>query len=637
MSPQSAARVLVGDGAARVLVGDGAAGSDDHHRMTKQKNRLEHHRRPKPTLVTKPSNNHSHIHQSTKRTVHLLLLPSSLDYADVGTASPPTCTVAEAVFVAAKGRRWRDKKKEEVICSPRQIYIEEELMEVDEDGDEERSDTILEHNHDDSGYVDEEKHYDQEDDDEDELEEAEVENEFELDDEETESENDNESVSSEEEEEGNQPEEDHEAHDAGRNTSGPSSSSSSPLQNKGSVTKISRILDAQDVGFPFVISRKNSNQRLISMDVKWHHWLDRLVEYHKQSGTWVIPKNQNDKKLYNWVHAQRNWYRRGVLQKKNPKRYQALLQAGFPFEKDRPNARTYGSDGDEKWKSRLEELTAYYSQYKTKSVSRHSHPDLYHWALFQVRSFRNGKMAPPRIKKLRAIGCPLDKRSRPPFFGEQQFQNAVEQLVQWHSTYGTWHVKHTENLLLYQYVLKFTFDSSCEFSSKKYEHRCKAWRTPARIAQLRAVGFPIDDYLSSSSDAEDKDEKDTRVYAARKRTREADQEHDHDVAAAASGTGKKKKNATSSSPFHDVADAASNASSAAASPYWCVKRINVTCEGKSADSFELEEPLWFRSSLLNVCIGPPSLSYAGKEETKLKAEAERTQATVAGDSGRQRH
>jgi hypothetical protein len=174
----------------------------------------------------------------------------------------------------------------------------------------------------------------------------------------------------------------------------------------------------------------------------------------------------------------------------------------------------------------------------------------------------------------------------------------VEQLVQWHSTYGTWHVTHTENPLLYRYVLKFTFDSSCEFSSKKYGQRCKAWRTPARIAKLRAVGFPIDDYLSSSSDAEDNNEKDTRVYAARKRTREADQEHDHDVAAAASGTGKKKKNAAASSPFHDVADAASytgkkknNASSAASSPYQCVKRINVIFEGKSTDSFKLQEPL----------------------------------------------
>jgi hypothetical protein len=161
-------------GARTVMPMYGAAGSDDHHQMTKQKKRLEHRQRPEPTLATKPSNNHSHSHQSTKRTVHLLLLPSPLDSSDVGTASPPTCTVAEAVFVAAKGRRGRDKKKEEVIRSPRQKYIEEELIELEEDGDEERADTILEHNHDDSGYEDEEEHYDQEDNDRDELEEAEV-------------------------------------------------------------------------------------------------------------------------------------------------------------------------------------------------------------------------------------------------------------------------------------------------------------------------------------------------------------------------------------------------------------------------------------------------------------------------------
>jgi hypothetical protein len=685
--------------------GDGEDRSDDcdHHQKTKKKKRVEHRLCRKPQ--TRP-HNHSHSHQqSTKETLELQ------------HASSPA-----AVSAAKKGRRGRDKKKDEVRVARRNDKEEDDSSDDKEE---------------------EEEYYAQEDDDEEEMEEAEMESDFELDeDEETESENESEMSG---EEEGN----DAEAHcDVGMNKSLPSLSLPNKEKSritgtfKGRVAQKSRILDAQwdknwsamkqrqaetgswivlrvgqkraseskdnqlynwmtdqrksyslghlqkkrpdryqllkEAGFPLVISKEESNRRrgmameknqVLKLNTKWHHMLAQLVEYRKQSGTWVVPRNQNDKTLCNWIHDQRKLYRRGDLAEKTPDRYQAMLQAGFPFQKAHGNARSYGPvpDEDHKWKSRFEELKTYYSQYDTKIVSRRSHSDLHHWAHFQVRSFRKGHMESNRIEKLRSIGCPLDKwffasntaqydiqrdlvgrgssiesdavgvaraathnNTRPleqlgsNSTTEQNFQKVVDQLVKWHSMYGTWHVKQTENPLLYRYVLKFTFDSNAYNSTRKnamYVQRCKAWRTPARIARLRAVGFPIDDYLSSSED-----ENDNRFCVARKRSREADQEDDHDAAittTTAPISKKKKKKAT-------------------LSPFWCVKRVHVTCGGKSADSFELQEPLWFhskdeasavaatppRSSRVSLCVDPPPLSCAVKAE----ADAEATQATVNTDA-----
>jgi hypothetical protein len=309
----------------------------------------------------------------------------------------------------------------------------------------------------------------------------------------------------------------------------------------------------KEAGFPFVISQEEIKRRRrmamerahgVKMNAKWQHMFAQLMEYRKRSGTWVVPRQQDDNTLFNWVHGQRKSFRRGDLQKNTPARYQTMLQAGFPFEKTQLNVRVSGPVPDEnhKWNSRFEELTTHYSQYNTKIVSLHSHRELHHWAHFQVRSFRKGKMAPGRIEKLRSIGCPLDKwffacntahcdiqrgvvgrgssinsddivraatdtqpmeRMGPACNTEQRFQKVVDQLVKWHSMHGTWHVTETENPLLYRYVLKFTFNSNSDNATSnttKYAQRCKSWRTPARIAKLRAVGFPIDYYLSSSSD-----------------------------------------------------------------------------------------------------------------------------------------
>jgi hypothetical protein len=590
--------------------------SDDRHHMTKQKRkRVEYLRRPKPTLVTKPSNNHRHTHQSTKKkTLELqqmmLSSSSSSDSADVGAASSPTCTVS----VARNGRRGRDRNKKEVISSPRQNDEEEEVMDEDEEWVAPNPEPNYEESDDDK-----EERYDQEVEKEEERDEAKMESEFEFEldddgDEETESEHESE-MSGEEEEYGNHAdnEADCGALGADMNKSRPSSSPKKKAISrtfKGRATTTSRILDAQwdkhwsdmkqrqaetgswivlrvghkqvseskdnqlynwmngqrkayamgklkkrrpdryqllkEAGFPFVISQEEIKRRRrmamerahgVKMNAKWQHMFAQLMEYRKRSGTWVVSRQQDDNTLYNWVHGQRKSFRRGNLEKNTPGRYQTMLQAGFPFEKSQPNVRVSGPVPDEnhKWNSRFEELTAHYSQYNTNIVSLHSHRELHHWAHFQVRSFRNGKMAPGRIEKLRSIGCPLDKwffacniahsdiqrgvvgrgrsinsddggvvraatdtrhleRMGPDCNTEQRFQKVVDQLVNWHSMYGTSHVTHTENPLLYRYVLKFTFNSNSDnatSNNKKYAQRCKSWRTPARaLPNCERSAFP---------------------------------------------------------------------------------------------------------------------------------------------------
>jgi hypothetical protein len=175
-------------------------------------------------------------------------------------------------------------------------------------------------------------------------------------------------------------------------------------------------------------------------------------------------------------------------------------------------------------------------------------------------------MEPYRLEKLREIGCPLDKlysasnttahsddkrdigngsavvaaksatttKYTPPtkkrvleLLGptsvyEQRFQTAVDQLLQWHDTHGTWFVKEAQNKSLYRYVLKFT---------TKKDRRAKEWRSPARIAKLRAVGFPIDDYLSEDSEEDTETEEDhDNVTDVQSRKRKDGSEHEDDAA-----------------------------------------------------------------------------------------------------------
>jgi hypothetical protein len=300
---------------------------------------------------------------------------------------------------------------------------------------------------------------------------------------------------------------------------------------------------------------KEKRDRQFTLDCHWNQMLSQLLEYHTEMGTWVIPKHSpSHKSLYNWVAEQRKASRRGYLQTRTPARLEALTKAGVPIDKTHYWCYKHGHhpNVERKWNRKYEELKNYYAKYQTKAIPLQSQPDLYHWNHRQIKVFRRGKMEPHRLEKLREIGCPLDKkyfvatttvhsddkraigngtknnhnhvlptktrkleRLRHNRVYEQRFQTAVDQLVKWHDTHGTWFVKEAQNKSLYRYVLKFTTTK---------DRRAKAWRSPARIAKLRAVGFPIDDYLSSAS------EDDGNVSDAQSRKRKDGSEHEDDAA-----------------------------------------------------------------------------------------------------------
>jgi hypothetical protein len=306
----------------------------------------------------------------------------------------------------------------------------------------------------------------------------------------------------------------------------------------------------------------------LAFDTHWNQMLSQLLEYRTETGTWVIPrKSRSHTRLYKWVAEQRKLYRRGDLQTKTPARLEALTKAGVPIDKTKCwfYKRCPDPDAELKWNRSYEELKNYYATYHTKVIPLVSHPDLHHWNHWQVQTFRYGKMEPHRLEKLREIGCPLEKwffasnttahsddKDKPAIGDgsavvadngatpsqkrmlellgpnsarEQRFQTAVDQLVQWHDTHGTWFVKQAQNKSLYRYVLKFT--------SKK-NPRVKLWKTPARVAKLRAVGFPIDDYDMSSASEEEMEEEEeeedhANVAVAQSRKIKAGSEHEDDA------------------------------------------------------------------------------------------------------------
>jgi hypothetical protein len=307
----------------------------------------------------------------------------------------------------------------------------------------------------------------------------------------------------------------------------------------------------------------------VAVQTKWNIMFSQLLEHYKQMGTWIISQNSHkEKALYNWLYEQRVAYRRGYLKTKTPERFESLTKAGVPLEIDHWNRHGEHPDVERKWNERYEELKDYYTKHHTKMVSLQSRPELYHWIHWQRKTFRRGRMAPHRIEKLREIGCLLEKQCfsrdtkahsdiKKDIGGgsnninssiaddvatakgaitattknnatrdcgwEPQFQKMLDQLVRWHDLHGTWYVKASENESLYRFVLKCT-------SSKT--RRSKELRTPARMAKLRAVGFPIpgDDLLFSHTGLEDQVEGHAKVnVAAQTRKRKADGTREEDA------------------------------------------------------------------------------------------------------------
>jgi hypothetical protein len=310
--------------------------------------------------------------------------------------------------------------------------------------------------------------------------------------------------------------------------------STSTTRDETNVNVNVNVSQSTSTSISYVSSIIGRHHRQVAVHTKWNIMFSQLLEHYKQMGTWIISQDcHKDKVLYNWLYEQRMAYRRGYLQSKTPERFESLTKAGVPLEKDHWNRRGGHPEAERKWKEKYEELKAYYIKHCTKMVSLQNRPELYNWTHWQQKTFRRGNMSPHRLEKLREIGCPLEKHcytKHDMIIGrgnrnnsnsssssivsgvvatakqqgaihtnvndnanavsvtthecgwEPQFQKMLGQLVRWHALHGTWLVKASENELLYRFVLKFTRSNT---------KRSKELRTPARMAKLRALGFPV--------------------------------------------------------------------------------------------------------------------------------------------------
>ena len=126
---------------------------------------------------------------------------------------------------------------------------------------------------------------------------------------------------------------------------------------------------------------------------QWEEKYRKLAEYVKKHGNCLIPQDYpEDQALSNWVHLQRQQYRRGLLDEKKVNR---LKELGFLW-----NTR------ETHWEAMRQELIAYKLQHGDCSVPAKyaDNPSLGTWVDTQRQRYRDGRLDQYRYERLQEIG-----------------------------------------------------------------------------------------------------------------------------------------------------------------------------------------------------------------------------------------
>jgi hypothetical protein len=159
---------------------------------------------------------------------------------------------------------------------------------------------------------------------------------------------------------------------------------------------------------------------------------------------------------------------------------------------------------EQKWDARLRDLVAYHNTFGTWSVKRSHDEKLQAWVRFSLTGTKRHDVprTPAQLAKLRAVGFPLnvvvlhttnngkndadaDADENIIWSGilirDQKWDARLQDLVHHHNLFGTWTVKKHDNRTLNAWV-QFSLTGKT---------RPDVRRTPAQLAKLRAVGFPL--------------------------------------------------------------------------------------------------------------------------------------------------
>lgn len=125
----------------------------------------------------------------------------------------------------------------------------------------------------------------------------------------------------------------------------------------------------------------------------WNDMYNRLVEYKNKYGDCNIKQNYTDKKLYNWVRIQREYYKLNTI---NSDRMKKLREIDFVF-----------NPYEEKWNDLFERLRKYKEKNNNidipyKFITEDGY-GLYDWVSKQRKDYKQGKLTENKIKMLNSL------------------------------------------------------------------------------------------------------------------------------------------------------------------------------------------------------------------------------------------
>lgn len=119
---------------------------------------------------------------------------------------------------------------------------------------------------------------------------------------------------------------------------------------------------------------------------EWDKMFHGVNEYLKENGE--LPKSAHTG-YGRWISLQRTNYKNGTLSQDKKQKLESIR--GW----------NWGVDYDEIWLNKAQAISEYVTV--TGSIPKQSHPELGNWIWTQRTQYKNGELAPFRIKKLESI------------------------------------------------------------------------------------------------------------------------------------------------------------------------------------------------------------------------------------------
>ena len=163
----------------------------------------------------------------------------------------------------------------------------------------------------------------------------------------------------------------------------------------------------------------------------WEERLDELVVYKKKNGNCNVPRSHG--KLGNWVHNQREFYKKGKLAQE---RTTQLKGIGFTWGLRKKNE-------EKQWEVRFNELISYKDKNGNCNVPQ-SQGKLGKWVTNKRQLLKKGALSQERATQLEGIGFNWGSRKKN---GNEQWEERFNELVGYKEKNGSCNVPRSQGAL----------------------------------------------------------------------------------------------------------------------------------------------------------------------------------------------